>query len=446
VGAKSGKSRQGKRSTERPGKGSAGRGRVALIAFGIVFAGLFVGFAVAQGIGEPSVPSGAVAIVKGVPSEFSTVSEAQFKRSIAQQAAQSGAKKTPKEGEKKFEELQSAAMTELLDEIWIRGEAEERGLTVTPKALETELAQIKKENFKTKGSYKAYLQGSHFTSKEVEARLELQLLSKKVQESITKSSEPASASEIEAYYEAEKATQFTSPASRDVRVIINEKKAEVEKAKAALEKDNSPASWKKVAAKYSSDPSTKGNGGLQPGVTEEFVKGELKKAIFGTPTNQLVGPFKVEKNYFLTEVVKLNPEKAKSLSEVKSEISSTLTKQKQEAGFGEFVTGFQSKWVSRTYCASAFANESCSNFPGGHPSTATPSCYEANPQVPPTECPAPVAQTSPALPGSVTLAKPKGEPFPQRPLPEPAPPAGKTGASLPEGATAPPPSSAPSGE
>jgi hypothetical protein len=38
--------------------------------------------------------------------------------------------------------------------------------------------------------------------------------------------------------------------------------------------------------------------------------------------------------------------------------------------------------------------------------------------VPATQCPAPVTPISPALPGTVTEAKPKGEPFPQRPLPE----------------------------
>ncbi len=36
-----------------------------------------------------------------------------------------------------------------------------------------------------------------------------------------------------------------------MRVVVNKDKAKVEEAKAALEKDDSPASWKKVAAKYS---------------------------------------------------------------------------------------------------------------------------------------------------------------------------------------------------
>ena len=434
MGAKSGRKKQ-------PAGRAAGRRRFGLILFAVLFVGLFVGFALADGIGEPSVPSGDVAVVKGVPSEISNVSEEEFDRSLSQQSAQSGAKKPPKEGSEKYEELKNAAVTELLNQVWIRGEAEELGISVTPKQVASELAQIKKQNFKAPGSYQQFLKSSNFTPADVKARVEVQVLSNQIQEVVRNGAPQASQSEIKDYYEAEKATQFTTPASRDVRIVLNKEKSEVEKAKAALEKDSSPASWKKVAAKYSTDPTTKSKGGLQTGVTEEFIKGELKQAIFSTPTGQLVGPVNYEGNWVLIESVKLNPEKAQSLAEVKPQISSTLNQQTQEEAFNEFVTEFTSKWTSRTYCAADFKTEACTNYTGnGHPTSAVPSCYEANPEVPPTECPAPVAQAVPALPGTVSVTKPKGEPFPQRPLPEPAAPATPPPA---EGGTVPPPSGAP---
>jgi len=439
VGAKQGRNKPAGKAAEK----SAGRRRFALVLFVVLFVGLFVGFAVAEGIGEPSVPSGDVAVVEGVPSEDGTISEAEFKRSLSQQAAQSGQKKMPKEGSEKYEELKTAAVTELLNQVWIRGEAEELGISVTPKQISTQLAQIKQQNFKAPGSYQEFLKSSNFTEEDVEARVEVQVLSQQIQESISNSAGQASKDEIEAYYEAEKATQFTQPASRDVRVIINKEKAEVEKAKAALEKDNSPASWKKVATKYSTDPSTKGNGGLQAGVTEELLKGELKDAIFDTPTNQLNGPLKYQGNWLVVEVVKLNPEEAQSLAEVRSQISTTLSQQNQEEAFSEFVAGFSSKWASRSFCASDFLVEGCSNYKSdGHPTSAVPSCYEADPEVPPTECPAPVAQAVPAMPGTVTPTQPKGEALPQRPRPEP-PAEAPTGVPPTEGGAVPPPTAAP---
>jgi len=150
---------------------------------------------------------------------------------------------------------------------------------------------------------------------------------------------------------------------------------------------------------------------------------------------QLVGPVEYEKNFLLIEPVKLNPETSKSLAEVRSQISQTLTSKKQEEFFAEYLSDYGSKWTSRSYCAAGFTTEHCANFKGsGHPSTASPACYEANPKKPATECPAPVTQTTPALPGTTTSAKPKGERLVQRPRPE-ASKGGKEGASaLPEGA------------
>jgi SurA N-terminal domain/PPIC-type PPIASE domain len=431
VGAKSGQSKKSAGSGQA--KRLAGSERLVLIAFGALLVLLFAGFAIAQGIGQPSVPSGDVATVKGVPSDISNVSEAEYKRALAQQEAAQEAsgklKAKPKPGTKEYEELQSATLGELLESIWLKGEAEELGISVTDKQIATELAQIKKTSFPTAAKYQEFLKSSHFTQADVNARVELQLLSTQIQEKIKAGSAPASSSEIAENYDETKATAFTTKPSRDVRIIVNKSKPEIEKALEQLEKDNSPASWKKVAAKFSSDPTTKTTGGLQKGLTEELLAsaGPLKTEIFGAATGELIGPVNFQGQNLVVEVVKLNPEKVKSLGEVRSQISSQLTQQKQEAVFSEFVSEFQSKWQSRTYCASGFVIERCANFKSsGHPASAPPACYEANPasttkkgeKPAPLECPAPVEQTKPALPGTVTILKPGGEPFVQRPYPK----------------------------
>jgi hypothetical protein len=119
------------------------------------------------------------------------------------------------------------------------------------------------------------------------------------------------------------------------------------------------------------------------------------------------------------------------LAEASSQISQTLTQEKQQEFFSEFVTDYQNKWQSRTYCASSVSDginsakvidelsKRCVNVTSsGRPANAPEACYEADPKTPATECPAPVTPVSPALPGSVTVQKPKGEPFPQLPHPE----------------------------
>jgi peptidyl-prolyl cis-trans isomerase SurA len=434
VGARSGKSAR-----------SAGIQRLWLAIFGALLVLLFIGFAVAQGIGQPSVPSGDAAIVEDVPDSVDgTISEAEFKRTVLQQAAQGGLKKTPEPGSTKYEELAKAAMNELLDAIWIAAEAEELGVTASDQQVEDELDKIKEQNFPTPKAFAEFLETSKFTAEDVSKRVRLQLLGEQIQERINGEAPAPSNSEIADYYDAARATQFTTKPNRDARLIISKSKADVEAAQKALEDDSSPANWKKVATKYSEDPTAKNTGGLQSGLSEEVLPEPLKGQVFGAATGELLGPIKYQGSFALVEVTKLNPEQAQPLKEVRSQIQAQLAQQVQQQFFADFVSNYTSKWTSRTFCASAFEDliERCANFVGsGHPANAPAACYEADPKTPATECPAPVTQLAPALPGSTTVLQPQGERLPQRPRP----PGGAEGAgegaplegAAPEGAAPP---------
>lgn len=411
VGAKSAQSQK-----------SAGRQRLWLSLFGALFVVLFLVFAVTQGIGQPSVPAGNVALVEDVAD--GDVSEADLKRAVDRQVSQqvdSGElQEAPKPGSDAYEELQDAALTQLIEEIWLRGEAEELDISVTKKQVENELDQIKEQSFPTPKAYKEFLETSNYTQEEVDELVELQVVNRQIQERITTEALQPSNTEIADYYEAAKATQFTTGPTRDVRIVANENKGQVEKALKELEADNSPATWEKVAKKYSNDPATQENGGLQEGVVEEILPEPLKAEVFQAATGELLGPIEIQGNFGIVEVVKLNPEKVQSLGEVRSQISNQLSEQAQQAFFTEFAANYQSKWTSRTFCASGFAVDRCANFTGdGRPANAPPGCYEENPKEGEAlECPAPVAQVAPAVPGSVTILQPQGERLPQRPLPE----------------------------
>ncbi len=217
---------QRKRPTSGKGKSGSATGRssgptplqrLGLLVFGVAFVLLFAGFAIAQGIGYPSVPSGDVAIVQHVPGEIGTVTEADYKKSFLQAAAQTGLKAIPKPGDKKYEELKTSALSNLFDTIWIQGEAEELGISVTPKQVSTQLVQIKKQNFKTEAEYKKFLATSHFTQSDVNDRVKLQLLSTQIQQQIGSSAPTPSESQVKQYYEAAKSTQFMTPATKKTK-------------------------------------------------------------------------------------------------------------------------------------------------------------------------------------------------------------------------------------
>jgi parvulin-like peptidyl-prolyl isomerase len=394
--------------------------RLGLLIFGAAFVLLFAGFAIGQGIGHPSIPAGDVALVEGVPSTIGHVSEAEYKRSFVQAAAQGGLKSPPKPGEKQYEELKKTALGSIFDTIWIQGQAEEMGISATEKQIATELAQIKKQNFKTEAAYKKFLKTSHFTQTDVDNRVKLKLLSTQIQQQIGKEAPVPSSSQTQQYYEAAKGTQFTTPTSREIRLILNKDQAKAEQAKAGLEKDHSAAGWGKVAKKYSTETTSKNSGGLQAGVTEGRFQEPLNGAIFGAPKGQLVGPVKTPLGYYVFVVEKTTPKKIQPLSAVKSQISAQLTQQAQQEVFTQFVSNYTSKWQSRTFCASGFTIERCANYTGtGHPASAPPGCYETQAKGGlPAACPAPVQQLAPQLPGSATVLVPQGQRLPQRPQPQ----------------------------
>jgi parvulin-like peptidyl-prolyl isomerase len=440
--------------------------RFGLLVFGSLFILLFVIFAIAEGLGNPGIPSGSVAVIEDIPDDaeapfdqpyqdcegnevtqdLGEVTQAEFDCAFTQVVAGGGLKKTPKPGSKQYGELQETTMNSLLETTWIQGMAAEKGISVTADDVAKELTKLKKQQFKTEKEFQDFLKASKYTDQDVNERVKIQILSTKIQEELGGGSAEPSKSEVEDFYEEAKSTEFTTPPSRDARILILKKPADAAAAKAALDKDSSEESWKNVFSKYSETPSS--NGGLQPGVTEEQYAGPVGEAIFDAKVGEVVGPIDYTTNgRVIFEVEKVTPEKVQPLGEAEAQIKSQIKQQEQEESFGVFVADFQGLWTSRTFCSDDHVVEKCSNFKAdARPAEADPACYEESPKKAPEACPAPVTQLKPALPGSVSLLLPKGQPLAQRPRPaglEETPEGFPSLEGLPPGVTGAPPTGAP---
>lgn len=435
---------QGRRPTEgEGGAGSAGNARarrLGLAAFGVVFVALFAIVAISEGLGSPSVPDGDVALVEEAGGS-GEIGKAEFDRALAQSAAQAGINKTPKPGDPQYDELKESALNTLFEYVWLEGLAEEMGLSVTDREIQKELEKVKDESFQTEAEYKKFLKEANFTQEDVDRQVKLQKLSTEIQEELQSEAPEPSEAEIESYYEAARASQFTQPPSRSVRLLVNEDRAKAKQAKAALGKSNTAQSWEKVAKKYSEDATTKENGGLQEGITEGALEEPLDEAVFGAPEGVVEGPIKTQRGYYVFEVQNSSPEETQELKAVEAQIESQLKQQAETEYFNSFVSDFNVLWSSRTFCADGFVTERCANYEGdGHPATAPPACYEADPDGGrPPACPAPVFQLVPAQPGSISPLQPQGTPLAQRPRPAPGEEGGAEATTGPEGETVPPP-------
>ncbi len=420
--------------------GPAATRRLGLLIFGVAFVVLFAWVAIADGVGDPSIPSGSVVLVEDAPGDVGNVTEARFEHALELTAAQGGAKKAPKPGDSKYDELKEGTLNTLLESIWVQGLAAEWGIEATEQEVAEELKKVKKESFKSEAEFEKFLKESHYTPADVNEKVKLQVLTKALQEQLKENAPTPSQSEVESYYEAAKDTQFTQKPTRDVRLIVNKDRRKAEEARDALGKDDTAKNWAAVAKKYSEDPSTKESGGLQRGVQEGTIEEPLNKAIFSTPEGQVEGPIKAQRGYTVFEVENSTPESVQELKTVESQIQSTLAQRAEQEYFTDFTSDFSTVWAQRTFCASGYLTERCGNFSSdGHPSTAPQACYEASPKGGlPEACPAPVFQLVPALPGTVTPLEPRGKPLAQRPHPEgEAAKAAEGATGLPEGAIPP---------
>ena len=137
------------------------RKTLGLVVFGVLFVALFVVSAVAIGIGNPSVPAGAIAVVEDAPD--GTITKEEFDRALVQAAARQGLKDVPATDDPQYQLLADSAEGDLILSRWVLGEAEERGIEVTDREVEDELDTIKEQQFGSEKKFQQFLDQSGFT-------------------------------------------------------------------------------------------------------------------------------------------------------------------------------------------------------------------------------------------------------------------------------------------
>lgn len=154
---------------------------IALVAIALTLAGWSATSSVALPAPEELVPN-TVALISDVPARDGTITRPELRHAVIIQAAGAGLRTTSKPGDRGYERLQREALEFQLEGVWIRGEAAEKNISVTPREVAGELARIKKESFKTEAEYRKFLRESRYTRRDVRERVEIQLLSLELQE------------------------------------------------------------------------------------------------------------------------------------------------------------------------------------------------------------------------------------------------------------------------
>ncbi|HET6830883.1 MAG TPA: peptidyl-prolyl cis-trans isomerase [Solirubrobacterales bacterium] len=345
---------------------SSSKRRLAIF-LALMLTAVLVLVAATSGLGKPGLPGDDVALVDGV--DDGAISQEDLDAALEQAAAQAGLPKLPPEDDPQYESLVQQAMQSLILAEWVKGEAADRGITVTQEDIDAELERIKEQSFSSEKEFEQFVKQSKFSDEDIQEQVELTLLRDQLEQEVI-SKPTVTDDEIEDFYEAN-IDSFTQPASRDVRVILNSSQAKAEAAKQELEADDSEASWAKVAKKYSQDQATKDRGGLLEGLTQGQGDPQLEEEAFAAAEGEIVGPFETDRGWYVLEVTAINPESTQPLSEAQAAIEQQLVAAGQQQIAAEFQSDFTDKWTPRTICAPAATVDLCDNYVAPEPA-ATP--------------------------------------------------------------------------
>jgi len=362
--------------------------------------------AVAVGVGHPDVPSDDVAVIDDdsidVPGlvDDGVISKTNFDRFLDQTAKQNGLQSVPQQSDPQYEQLKDQAMQSALQIAWIVGEANKRDLTFTDTQIQQSLQQIKSQ-FKSQEAYENARDQAGLTEADVLQRAKLQLIQNKIQDDVSNQVGSVSEDDARTYYDANP-QQFTQPAQRTIRIIQNKDAAQVDTAIQALRADDSAANWKKVAAQYSTDTTSKDKGGLRTDVVPGSFQQPLDDDIFNAPTGQIQGPVKTSTDTYAFEVISATPEQVQGFDEtttsssggpaqkVSDQIKTQIRSQMQQEALTDFGADFRDHWTNLTQCASDYVVQGCDNFDGGGPSCDPDKLGPSQTGQPSQGCPAPV--------------------------------------------------------
>lgn len=277
--------------------------------------------------------------------------------------------------EQQYTALKSQVLSFLISAEWLLGEASERNVSVTQKAVEKQFNTLKKEQFPKEAEFQKFLASTGQTVSDLLLRVKLQLLSRKIQESVTKgASKAVTTAEAQKYYNEHKST-YGQPERRNLLVVLTKTEAQAKSAKSEIQSGKSFAS---VAKAHSIDPVSKAKGGSLPDVSKGQVEKALGDAVFAAKLNTLSGPVKTPFGYYIFEVKKVLPASQQPFSSEESSIKQQVAAQRQQKSLSTFVSSFRKKWTARTECRPQYMVQDCK----GYKAPKTPAVPPATTAVP----------------------------------------------------------------
>lgn len=306
---------------------------------------------------DTEVPSTAVAVVGA-----ETVAKAKLDTLMTQVCVQyKAAKKAcPKPGSAERKQLQQSFVAQLVqqaefDEAGKQLKVAVKSGDVTKSLQKLELQYAKGADGKVDAAkWKKVLADNHTSEATVVENLRNQLLRQAIYVNLTKGV-TVTDKEVAAYYAKNKATTYSTPATRQIRHILVKDKALADRIYSQL--SSSDTQFAALAKKYTIDPGSKASGGKLGAIQKGQTVPTFDKVAFSQPTGKVSPPVKSAYGWHIIEAT--SDEVAATQKPLNKALKATiraslLTQKKQDVANKWFVT-FQKKLEKNVVYAAGYA-------------------------------------------------------------------------------------------
>ena len=223
--------------------------------------------------------------------------------------------------------------------------AQEEGITVSDEEVDKEIQAIKQqvgEQARSSGqdvsdqeAFDQALEQNQISEEELRQDVRENLPVQQVQERVSGDAEP-SQEEVQAFYDENKAAQFTQPAQRCMRHILFNKDQQ-QKAEEVKTQLQDGGDFAELAKENSQDPGSAENGGDLGCLGKGETVPPFEEAAFAADQGEIVGPVETEFGYHLIEVTDIREEQTQPLEDVEGQITAQLAATQQEEEFTKWI-------------------------------------------------------------------------------------------------------------